>query len=78
METANKKRLHQILFIGPAVLFFTLILVIPFFMSIYYSFTEWNGVSTTVTWIGIENYKKIFFHDPDYYKSFLLLSNTPS
>ncbi|MFC4598207.1 carbohydrate ABC transporter permease [Cohnella hongkongensis] len=71
MENARQRKLHQLLFIGPAVLFFTLILVIPFFMSLYYSFTEWNGVSTTVTWIGIENYKKIMFNDPDYYKSFL-------
>lgn len=71
MESASKKRIHSLLFVGPAVFFFILIVVIPFFMSIYYSFTEWNGVSTKVTWIGIENYKKIFFHDPEYYKSFL-------
>ncbi|BBI35900.1 carbohydrate ABC transporter permease [Cohnella abietis] len=71
MESASKKRLYQLLFIGPAVFFFVIIVVIPFFMSIYYSFTEWNGVSTTVTWIGIENYKKILFHDSDYYKSFV-------
>ncbi|RED63772.1 carbohydrate ABC transporter permease [Cohnella lupini] len=71
MESAGKKRIYQFIFVGPAVLFFTLILVIPFFMSIYYSFTEWNGVSTTVTWIGTDNYKKIFFHDPDYYKAFV-------
>ncbi|MFB9276706.1 carbohydrate ABC transporter permease [Cohnella cellulosilytica] len=71
MENARRRWMHQLLFIGPAVLFFTLILVIPFIMSLYYSFTEWNGVSTTVTWIGIENYKKIMFNDPDYYKSFL-------
>ncbi len=71
MENARQRRLYQLLFIGPAVLFFTVILVIPFFMSLYYPFTEWNGVSTTVTWIGIENYKKIMFNDPDYYKSFL-------
>jgi len=71
MENARQKKLYQLLFIGPAVIFFTIILVIPFFMSLYYSFTEWNGVSTTVTWIGIENYKKIMFNDPDYYKSFL-------
>ncbi|WP_372638257.1 carbohydrate ABC transporter permease [Cohnella sp.] len=71
MENARQKKLYQLLFIGPAVIFFTIILVIPFFMSLYYSFTEWNGVSTTVTWIGIENYKKIMFNDPDYYKSFV-------
>lgn len=71
MENDRQKRLYQLLFVGPAVIFFTLIVVIPFFMSLYYSFTEWNGVSTTVTWIGIDNYKKILFNDPDYYKSFL-------
>jgi len=71
MENARAKRFHHLLFIGPAVVFFALIVVIPFFMSLYYSFTEWNGVSTTVTWIGIENYKKILFHDPDYYKAFM-------
>lgn len=70
METARKKWIHQLVFIGPAVCVFALILVIPFFMSIYYSFTAWNGVSTKVTWIGIANYKKILFHDPDYYKAF--------
>jgi raffinose/stachyose/melibiose transport system permease protein len=70
METARKKWIHQLVFVGPAVFFFALILVIPFFMSIYYSFTAWNGVSTAVKWIGIENYKKILFHDPDYYKAF--------
>ncbi|QGQ97866.1 sugar ABC transporter permease [Paenibacillus psychroresistens] len=70
METTRKKFIHQLVFIGPAVFFFALILVIPFLMSIYYSFTAWNGVSTKVSWIGIANYKRIFFHDPDYYKSF--------
>jgi raffinose/stachyose/melibiose transport system permease protein len=70
MESARKKIIHQLVFVGPAVLFFTLILLIPFFMSIYYSFTEWNGVSTTVAWIGIANYKNILLHNPDYFKAF--------
>jgi len=71
MENARRKMLHHLLFIGPAVVFFALIVIVPFFMSLYYSFTEWNGVSTTVTWIGLDNYKKIIYNDPDYYKSFL-------
>ncbi len=70
MEATRKKWIHQLVFIGPAVFFFALILVVPFIMSIYYSFTAWNGVSTKVTWIGIANYKRILFHDPDYYKAF--------
>ena len=72
METTRKKLIHQLVFIGPAVFFFALILVIPFIMSIYYSFTAWNGVSTKVSWIGIANYKRILFHDTDYYQSLLV------
>jgi raffinose/stachyose/melibiose transport system permease protein len=70
METTRKKFIHQLVFIGPAVFFFALILVIPFIMSIYYSFTAWNGVSSNVNWIGIANYKRILFHDKDYYYAF--------
>jgi raffinose/stachyose/melibiose transport system permease protein len=70
MENTRKKLIHQLVFIGPAVFFFALILVIPFIMSIYYSFTTWNGVSSNVLWTGIANYKRILLHDPDYYKAF--------
>ena len=70
MESTRKKLIHQLVFIGPAVFIFALILVIPFIMSIYYSFTAWNGISTKVSWIGIANYKRILFHDTDYYRAF--------
>jgi raffinose/stachyose/melibiose transport system permease protein len=70
MENTRNKFIHQLVFIGPAVFFFALILVIPFIMSIYYSFTAWNGVSTKISWIGIANYKQILFHDSGYYHAF--------
>lgn len=62
--------LQQWVFIGPALLFFALIVVIPFLMSIYYSFTEWNGVTTTVKFNGLDNFKQLLFNDKDYRNAF--------
>lgn len=42
------KALGYAAFVGPALLFFLLVQIIPFFMGVYYSFTSWNGVSSVV------------------------------
>lgn len=61
---------QQLFFVGPALLFFTLITIIPFLMGMYYSFTDWNGVSGNVSWVGVQNFKSIFTNDPDFWSSF--------
>ncbi|ASA25934.1 carbohydrate ABC transporter permease [Paenibacillus donghaensis] len=61
---------QQLFFVGPALLFFTLITIIPFLMGMYYSFTDWNGVSGNVSWVGISNFTSIFTNDPDFWSSF--------
>jgi raffinose/stachyose/melibiose transport system permease protein len=34
-----------------------MVIVIPFFMGIYYSFTNWNAITgTAVEWVGFKNY----------------------
>lgn len=66
-----KKILTYTAFVGPALLFFLVIQIIPFIMGVYYSFTSWNGVSSTIEWIGLENYIKIFKNDPNFVSSFL-------
>nr|WP_237690705.1 sugar ABC transporter permease [Paenibacillus caui] len=38
------------------MVFFTLIVIIPFFMSMYYALTNWNGVSSKVTFVGFDNF----------------------
>lgn len=76
LNTAAKKkhRYKRILtytaFVGPALLFFLVIQIVPFLMGLYYSFTSWNGVSSAVEWVGIENYKKIFSNDSAFHESF--------
>lgn len=72
----NRKKKHffmslqQFVFMGPATLFFTVIVVIPFLMSIYYGFTSWNGVTSEVTFVGLSNYKYILFQDSGFSNSF--------
>jgi raffinose/stachyose/melibiose transport system permease protein len=67
---------QQTFFIGPALLVFFIIIVIPLGMSFYYSFTEWNGISSEVKWVGFDNFKQILFHDDlfrqDFYFTFRL------
>ncbi|MUG47362.1 MULTISPECIES: carbohydrate ABC transporter permease [Paenibacillus] len=70
----SKRRLSgwglQLFFVGPVLLFFTVIMVIPFFLGMYYSLTDWNGVAGTVNWVGLANFKTIFTNDPDFWSSF--------
>ncbi|HZG85580.1 sugar ABC transporter permease [Paenibacillus sp.] len=58
-------------FVGPALLCFLLIQIIPFAVGIYYSFTSWNGVSSAVSWVGLQNFVDLFTKDDKFAKSFL-------
>jgi raffinose/stachyose/melibiose transport system permease protein len=45
------------LFLLPSVFAFCMVIIIPFFMGIYYSFTNWNAITgTAVEWVGFKNY----------------------
>jgi len=56
------------LFVAPAVLLFVIFVVGPLFASFYWSFTEFNGLQPA-KWVGLQNYKNIFFNDPRFWKS---------
>ncbi|OBZ10062.1 MULTISPECIES: carbohydrate ABC transporter permease [Bacillales] len=60
----------QLVFVGPVTVFFLLIMIIPFLLGMYYSFTDWNGVAGTVNWVGFDNFKQIFTNDADFWSSF--------
>jgi raffinose/stachyose/melibiose transport system permease protein len=61
---------QQLVFVGPALLFFCLIVLVPFLMSFYYSLTDWNGVTTRVVWAGLNNFKRILMEDDAFRTSF--------
>lgn len=65
-----KKKVSYWLFLAPVLITFAVAQVIPFIMGIFYSFTNWNGVSSDVTLNGLSNYIAIF-KDPDFGNAFL-------
>ncbi|KGE18003.1 carbohydrate ABC transporter permease [Paenibacillus wynnii] len=58
MNKALKNPLIFTLFVLPALFLFLMFFVYPIFSSIYYSLTSWNGVSDTVKYTGLTNFKK--------------------
>ncbi|KGO31605.1 carbohydrate ABC transporter permease [Oenococcus alcoholitolerans] len=49
------RRRYYWIFVLPALIFLTIVIVIPFIIGIYYSFTNSNGI--TGSWIGFRNYQ---------------------
>jgi len=45
-------------FVLPALLMYAVFVLLPLFLSIYYSFFRWNGVGP-MTWVGLKNYLTI-------------------
>jgi raffinose/stachyose/melibiose transport system permease protein len=47
------------LFVIPALSFYAMFVIQPLFLSLQYSFYEWNGVGVA-TWVGLDNYVTVF------------------
>lgn len=54
----HRKR-DPILFLALPLLTYTAVVLIPVIASIFYSFTNWNGISE-ITFAGFDNYSKMF------------------
>lgn len=59
----NDKRAIMI-FVLPTFLLFTLIVILPIFMSGYYSMLEWDGIGKG-TFIGLKNFIDLFVNNSD-------------
>lgn len=71
MKSKNKKNKSMLLFalfVFPAVIFVLFATDIPFVMNLYYSVFDWNGVGKSMTFVGLDNYVKIFTHDSLFWK----------
>jgi len=58
----ERRTRNGLLFISPWLIGFFAFFTYPFFATIYYSFTNFNGVQSP-KWIGLANYTALF-HDP--------------
>ncbi len=59
------------LFIFPCALAFVMVIVCPFFIGIYYSMTDWNGVNAVINWVGFANFTGMF-SQPQFLYSFMI------
>ena len=58
-----KKSVDFLIFVLPTLVLIMITVNIPFFMNLYYSLFDWNGVSKNMNFVGISNFIKIFTHD---------------
>ncbi|MGG4145203.1 sugar ABC transporter permease [Paenibacillus algorifonticola] len=66
----KSERMQQTVFVLPAFAAFFIVVMLPLALGVYYSFTNWNGVSGHIEWNGLSNYVAIFTKDPDFIHSF--------
>lgn len=51
------------LFLLPALLWYLAFLVYPMLSSLWISFFEWDGLAPTMTFVGLDNYRRILLED---------------
>lgn len=66
----NKEHIYGLLFITPAMLQFLVFFLIPLAICVYASFTNWNALSSTKTFIGFHNYVSMF-QDAKFWKALM-------
>ena len=71
MKRKKKEYLECAAFTVPSLFLVMLVFYIPFVMSLYYSLTEWNGISKAPKFIGLENFKKLFSGSSDFMQSLI-------
>ena len=64
MNTIARRRLGWgIFFISPWIVGFLAFTVYPITASLYYSFTNYNIINFTPTWVGLDNYSNLMSND---------------
>ena len=57
----EKRMVRQYLvLVLPGMIIFTVGLIIPLFLSFRYSLTDWDGMTAEKTFVGLQNYIKLF------------------
>ena len=64
-----KSTLENYLFILPAVIIFIIFCVIPFVWVFQLGMYEWDGILPTKVFVGLGNFKEIFFEDKIWWQS---------
>ena len=62
MDKILKDKKAIFIFIAPALLMFVLVLIVPICQMLYYSLCDYAAL-TPPKFVGLANYKKLFFKD---------------
>lgn len=57
-KRGNRETLIGWLFVLPALIMYSVFVLLPLFLSIQYSFFRWDGIGT-MTWVGFNNYASV-------------------
>lgn len=56
------------LFVLPCLLLYVCLVFVPILVSLYSGLLDWNGIGKS-TFIGLDNFKNLFIHDPVFWPS---------
>lgn len=65
----QKNKIAGYFFLLPSAAFLFCFLLYPFCVSVFRSFTDWNGLKDEVAFVGVKNYVDLFTNNPDYWRS---------
>ena len=68
-EFLDREKVAGYVFVMPFIIGLIVFTVIPFFTSLYLAFTNYNILSAP-EWIGLDNFKRMFFEDKHFWNSF--------
>ncbi len=58
-SSRREKRRLALLFVLPALAIYAVFMLLPFFTSVYYSLTDWNGATRNLPFTGLDNYTRM-------------------
>lgn len=64
-----KGTLENYIFVLPAVAIFAIFYIIPFIWIFQLGLSDWDGISLTKVFVGLANFKEIFFQDKNWWQS---------
>ncbi|MCR5178290.1 MAG: sugar ABC transporter permease [Lachnospiraceae bacterium] len=65
MDKLLRKKSYIIMFLAPAFILFTAVLIVPIITAVYYSLCDYK-VNTEAQFVGIQNYIDLFTNDSDF------------
>lgn len=60
MRSRRRTQLQYLSLMLPGMIIFTVGLILPMFLAMYYSLTSWNGMTVEKPFVGLSNYVRMF------------------